>query len=194
MKRKVLSTTELMEHFRRKVLIIPFVECWLWIGAIAGRRGQEYGKFHEKSKGVPAHRWLYERTIGKVAEGLELDHLCRQRLCVRPSHMEPVTHTINVQRGNSPTAIAKRRRLATGVCSRGHSVAEYWNESRSACRRCIRDARYLGLRRRWSQQDLDLISGAARPSDRDLSARLNRTIIAIQTMRSIYSRNVRRTS
>lgn len=42
--------------------------------------------------------------------GLEFDHLCRNKLCVRPDHLEAVTHTENVRRGNSPSAIAARKR------------------------------------------------------------------------------------
>lgn len=47
----------------------------------------------------PAHRWAYERYVGPIPEGLELDHLCRVTLCVNPAHLEPVTHAENMRRG-----------------------------------------------------------------------------------------------
>ena len=69
--------------------------CWLWTGAL---RGDGYGKFHVKRKWVYAHRFAYELLVGPIPDGLELDHLCRIRNCVRPSHLEPVTHQENMQR------------------------------------------------------------------------------------------------
>jgi hypothetical protein len=49
---------------------------------------------------VIAHRLSYEWLVGPVPEGMELDHLCRVRHCVNPSHLEVVTHSVNVIRGN----------------------------------------------------------------------------------------------
>jgi len=70
--------------------------CWLWTASSGGKGG--YGQFQlggGKSKMVRAHRWSYEAVVGFIPEGLELDHLCRVRLCVNPSHLEPVTHREN---------------------------------------------------------------------------------------------------
>ena len=67
--------------------------CWLWAGA---RNADGYGVYR---RGV-AHRWAYERFVGPIPEGLEIDHLCRVRRCVNPAHMEPVTHVENVRRGD----------------------------------------------------------------------------------------------
>jgi hypothetical protein len=47
---------------------------------------------------VKAHRAYYEYFVGPVPEGLELDHLCENRWCVNPGHLEPVTHTENIRR------------------------------------------------------------------------------------------------
>lgn len=77
--------------------------CWLWTGAISGRTG--YGSFvlapleDGSRKRVGAHRWAYQDEMGPVPEGLVLDHLCCVRRCVNPSHLEPVTYSVNALRG-----------------------------------------------------------------------------------------------
>lgn len=71
--------------------------CWLWTGA---RSRDGYGKFSAKTGvTVNAHRLIYELVMGPIPEDLELDHLCRVRHCVRPKHLEAVTHRENVDRG-----------------------------------------------------------------------------------------------
>lgn len=90
--------------------------CWLWTaGCVKG-----YGVFHADgrrgSPAVLAHVFAYESAVGAVPFGLELDHLCRVRACVRPSHFEPVTHRENVRRGVGPTAL----NAAKTSCVRGH--------------------------------------------------------------------------
>lgn len=71
--------------------------CWLWTGQIAQRTG--YGQTRVRSRKVGAHRAMYEREVGPIPDGLELDHLCRVRVCVNPAHLEAVTRSVNVQRG-----------------------------------------------------------------------------------------------
>lgn len=85
--------------------------CWVW-GLSTNADG--YGL----TERTLAHRLLYERHVGPIPEGMELDHLCRVRLCVNPAHMEPVTHLENVRRGASTkltdeqvAAIREDRRL-----------------------------------------------------------------------------------
>ena len=74
--------------------------CWIWIGAI-GTGG--YGNFwvgpDRLSDRMRAHRFAYESMVGPIPEGLDLDHLCRNRACVNPAHLEPVTRRVNLRRG-----------------------------------------------------------------------------------------------
>lgn len=91
-------------------------DCWLWR---AGKFWHGYGQFSVNNKSRYAHRVAYELEFGPVPDGMQLDHLCRVRLCVRPSHLEAVTQTENIRRGVSPTAL--NRRLTK--CKRGHDLS-----------------------------------------------------------------------
>lgn len=72
--------------------------CLVWQGAIATNG---YGASWDAAKGVnrSAHVIAWEAVNGPVPDGLELDHLCRVRACVRSDHLEPVTRAVNTQRG-----------------------------------------------------------------------------------------------
>lgn len=71
--------------------------CWLWTKSLTAGG---YGRFSVSGLGILAHRWAYEDARGPIPAGLELDHLCRIPACVNPDHLEAVTHTENVRRGN----------------------------------------------------------------------------------------------
>lgn len=85
------------EWFWVRVASTPDEGCWEWAQGVG--RGRKYGQFFV-SPGVKvyAHRYAYELCVGPVPEGMELDHLCRNPRCVRPSHLEPVTHQENCRR------------------------------------------------------------------------------------------------
>lgn len=70
--------------------------CWLWCGAIFPATG--YGAYRVDGQTRTAHSVAYEALVGPVPAGLEIDHLCRTRPCVRPKHLEPVTHRENMRR------------------------------------------------------------------------------------------------
>lgn len=74
--------------------------CWLWGGRFDRN---DYGTVYDSKSGKQtyAHLLFYEKHIGVVSFELELDHLCENRWCVNPSHLEPVTHAVNVQRSRS---------------------------------------------------------------------------------------------
>ena len=72
--------------------------CWDWTGSKGQAKGRDYGRFSIKNCPVSAHRWAYESEKGPIPAGLEIDHLCVRPCCVRPSHLEAVTHLVNIQR------------------------------------------------------------------------------------------------
>ena len=91
--------------------------CWTWQGACTPRG---YGLMRVGAKMVYAHREYYEREVGPIPDGLDLDHLCRNTRCIRPSHQEPVTRAENVRRGLAAKLTADdvraiRHAVAAGV-------------------------------------------------------------------------------
>src|SRR5438552_200174 len=96
-----------------------------------------YGHFitYEGERQGSAHQFTYELLIGEVPKGLELDHLCRNRLCCNPTHLEPVTRRENLLR--SPTIVA--RHAAQTHCIYGHLLdgenLYRWRNGRY-CRMC----------------------------------------------------------
>lgn len=72
--------------------------CWIWHGASTTKG---YGAVTIAGRKLYAHRAMYEQEVGPIPAGLHLDHLCRQQKCVNPAHLEPVTPTVNLRRGNS---------------------------------------------------------------------------------------------
>lgn len=112
--------------------------CWLWHGARCGPAGREYGKIGDRY----IHRVMYERHVGPIPPGLDLDHLCRVRLCVNPAHLEPVTRGENIRRGALGDVIRARAAKVTH-CPRGHAYTPdnllKRKKNERACKACHRE-------------------------------------------------------
>lgn len=87
--------------------------CWEWTGPLSTAG---YGQLFIEGKNRPAHRISYEAHVGPIEDGLHIDHLCRNRKCVNPSHLEPVTPLENIMRGEGIMAQNARKTH----CDRGH--------------------------------------------------------------------------
>lgn len=108
------------ERFWAFVIPEPMSGCWIWLGA----RSDGWGMFRPISaqRGgamVQAHRWAYEHFVGSVPSDLEIDHVCRNRSCVNPAHLEAVTHVVNVRRGAAGAHMSARTH-----CPAGHQYSE----------------------------------------------------------------------
>lgn len=121
-------------RFWSKVL---FTEgCWEWTAA---HDQHGYGRFYDGTKLVGAYRWAYEFCVAPIPDGLSIDHLCRNPSCVNPDHLEPVTHTENMRRGNGWSG----RKFRQTHCMRGHEFDEdntyVTKQGRRNCRKCHKD-------------------------------------------------------
>lgn len=124
--------------------------CWIWTGS---KLKTGYGTLGINKMNVLAHRLSYELNVGPIPEGMTIDHKCRNRSCVNPDHLEPVTMYENVMRGNSPSSINARRTH----CKNGHPFddsntylrpGKIPGEKKRLCRTCNLEWR----RRRWREQ------------------------------------------
>jgi hypothetical protein len=153
--------------------------CWLWTAA---RSSTGYGVFAIAKSGCSAHRVIYELLHGPVPADMEIDHLCGQRLCVNPAHLEAVSRSINKRRS--------RNRDET-KCKRGHPRAT--GGSCKTCRDAFARAFYYQKTIEWA-----LANPTPTPSQRRerlvaalrmLAAKLGHTPALKEINRSGYAHN-----
>lgn len=150
--RKTKGSTTLGKWLEDRIQPEPNSGCWLWIGA---PWGGGYGlaahaalkAARGRKNGVVAHRAVYEFYCGPVASGLVLDHLCRNKGCVNPAHLEPVTQAENMRRGGVAAARAAMQSAKTH-CKHGHEFTpENTYRSGRGDRSCLICRREVSLRR-----------------------------------------------
>jgi hypothetical protein len=115
--------------------------CWVWRGV---KTTHGYGAFGLNYKIYRAHKISYELINGKIMCGLVLDHLCRNKLCVNPDHLEPVTVRENTMRGVGVTAKNAKKKY----CKNNHPLFgdnSYVSSGARRCRKCI-NSYYLKLK------------------------------------------------
>lgn len=110
--------------------------CWEYLGF---KDKDGYGVFSINGKVYRPHRIVYFLTFGKISSKKTLDHLCRNRGCVNPNHLEEVTLKENILRGNAPSSLNSKK----NYCPKGHPYDKIDTLGHRRCSICIRD----GVRR-----------------------------------------------
>ncbi len=129
-KRRFTNPYDTFEYHVHRTL-----ECWDWLGTI---NKDGYGQVNVRRLGkwttTTAHRFSYDLHIGMVNDGLHIDHLCKNRRCVNPDHLEAITRQENVNR----STIGHQRRAMT-QCKYGHPLSgdnvRLWRGHR-ICKQC----------------------------------------------------------
>jgi hypothetical protein len=102
---------------------------------------------HSAHKRVAAHRVVYEELRGEIPSGLTLDHLCRNRGCLNPWHLEPVAMKENLLRGKSFVAVNARK----AHCPKGHEYDIVLSTGSRWCRECSNQAQREYMERKRSR-------------------------------------------
>lgn len=137
-----MAATQVMARLFKKIEVSEN-GCLTWMSAVSSKG---YGQFWLNGRLVYAHRLVWELTHkAQIPDGMQIDHLCGNKRCVSPRHLEVVTPRTNVLRNDGPTAINARKTH----CPRGHLLSGenlYVNPSRNRlCRTCKREIWDKGL-------------------------------------------------
>lgn len=120
----------LKDDIQRFFAKIDFTEdCWIWQASLDSKG---YAQFTYKGKNKRGHRVAFELMKGGLIGGMDLDHLCRNRACVKPEHLEQVTRSTNLRRGE----LWQSKKTH---CPKGHSYDYIDNRGARRCKPCLKE-------------------------------------------------------
>jgi len=102
---------------KETVVTSPYVDtpCWVWTASL---KEKGYGQYSIAGKPCLAYKYSYEQNVGKVPDYMTIDHICRNRPCVRPDHLRLLTQKQNNEASDSLTALNGRKT----TCKNGHPL------------------------------------------------------------------------
>lgn len=110
--------------------------CWVWLGA-TNKKGYGHIRGVENGPLVAVHRAAYELAKGAIPEGLEVDHLCFERACLNPEHLEAIDHAENVRRGRHNQNHGKAECLNGHAFDAGNTSID--TKGKRVCKTCSRE-------------------------------------------------------
>lgn len=171
---EITITPQLLRRFWSKV--VQTDNCWIWIASV-NKLG--YGTFNYNHKTILAHRFAWQLVNSYIPEGMELDHLCRNPPCVRPDHLEPVTHKENCGRGNAGLYQSIKTH-----CPQGHEYSlqntRILSNGGRSCKTC--QAEY---QQKWNKNHREHVNKRAR--DYRARSKFNLTIYALAQCKKQYA-------
>lgn len=138
----------LRDRFLVRAITIPEHPCWEWDGH---RDRDGYGKMNIGDRPEMAHRVSYRLFKGEIPDGLTIDHLCRNRSCVNPDHLEAVTIRENVMRSPIAPAAVNSRKMHCSLChgALGHNgffrICEPCTKEKARLRHILRKNKKLEM-------------------------------------------------
>jgi hypothetical protein len=85
---KLSREEDVVKYLLKKISLDERTGCWVWLGA---KNQDGYGRFWRQARRrTVVHRWMYEKYVGPVPNGMELHHTCGNRACINPEHLEPM--------------------------------------------------------------------------------------------------------
>lgn len=113
---------------------VPVTGCWLWEGPI---HPDGYGLVYSDGRTEGVHRVAVRKAGREIPIGMQVDHLCRVRCCINPTHLEVVSHAENIRRGETGLASGKTKRALTH-CKSGHPfIPGNYSLTPAGHRRCL---------------------------------------------------------
>lgn len=120
------------DDYRKLAESIDIGICWAWLKSV---NSHGYAQVQIRGIKYEVHGLIYRYFNGEIENGLELDHTCRNRACVNPDHLEPVTRRVNLLRGDTIPA----KNVKKTHCPQGHEYDGIDNRGARFCRVCSRE-------------------------------------------------------